>query len=291
MDIRKDRHMPKASFTGVVVFRHVVFGVRGYNAARDRGIALHRVHRTCMTPVHEQRYCTHCNSVLPSEECAHVVEHEGKLIEFNQDDLDSIFVKSEEDKPIRVIGTIPIAKLDTSGIETVYYLLPADDGAQYPYTVIAKALYTEQMGAIVQYISYKREHIGYITGRRDSGLLLTKLYYGEYVSNLAIYNPELDRLPTRAPDVELARRLVRSARRRTLDPNEIDDPVRQRFEQLLQTKLHGAPRPKPATIDMAPSKVVLVEALQASLRKQGKPITPKATEAAKRSVKRRKMAS
>ncbi|MGH7862062.1 MAG: Ku protein [Candidatus Dormibacteraceae bacterium] len=279
--------MARSMWRGAISFGMVSIPVRLYLAA-DSGptTAFRQLCGTHQAPIHNRRWCTAGD---------HEVQY-SELVKGFEVSPDSYVVIGEEDLerlPLATTHTIEISQfLPQMSIapglyfKAAYYVEPEGLGKK-PHALLQRALSDSGTLALAKIALREREHLAALQPS-DGGLLLNTLRWPEEVRSTAGLNYRADETLS-APEVTMARQLVRSLTRKSFEPAQLHDGYRQAVERMVEEKLAGH-EPVPANGAQPANQVVdLMEALRASIDAAQKTRASErgtGTDKAKRSEKR-----
>jgi len=218
--------------------------VKVYSAAQDRAVHFHVLHDKDLVPV-EQRTVRKDNGREVPKEAQRKAELE---------QLDP-----ESDRTIHVLRFVPRDAVGQAWFDRPYWLGPDEDA--HAYHALAQALADKDRLGIVRWVMRATPYLGAVSAA-DGYLRLTTLRRAQQVLAVPEVRPDKARTPSEA-EVKLAEQLVESITG-SFEPERWHDEYRERLGKLVEAKAKGAkltlvaPKPKPATTDLA-------ESLRASL--------------------------
>jgi DNA end-binding protein Ku len=204
---------------------------------------------------------------VPDEEIVKGYEHaKGHHVLIEPSEIDEL--KLEAKHTIDIVRFVDKAEIDSRYWEKPYYLVPDGDEADEGYAVIRDALKQTRKVAIGQLIMQGRGHMVGIKAH-GRGLMLSILRYGNEVRDAAPYFERLT-AKTAAEPVALAKALIERMSGR-FEPEKMPDEYARAVKELVRAKVEQ--RAPEVSIGRegkpAPEVINIMDALKASMRKQG----------------------
>jgi DNA end-binding protein Ku len=257
--------MPARSISNATIsFGLVSVPVNLYSSAESKAsVSFNMLHKKCGSRLKQQYICPKDNEIVTRDETV-------KGYEFAKDQyviLTTEELKALEEKAtgaIDVIEFVPLANVDRSYIEKVYYLGP-DKGGERAYRLLAAALDESGRAALGQYAARGQQHL--VLLRPSNGVLvMEQLHYSDEV------RPATE-VPVPAGDVKpaeltMAKQLIDQMSSDTFEPEKFRDTVRERVLETIQRKVDGQDITADAAPEAGGAKILdLMDALKASLSK------------------------
>ena len=259
-------------------------------AARQSDISFRLLHRECLTPIKQKRWCpTHDRELAPDEIAKGWEVAKGQFVIVEEAGLEAL-EHHDDSRSIEITQFVPVDQVDPVWRDRTYFLVPAAAPAQRrPYKLLLEAMRTANVGAIGRFTRSGRESICLVRARGDA-LVLETLFVSEDVYSQAEIEEATDEAaaPKKA-ELDLAKQLVGSLAGE-FDPREqLTSEYRQDLRKLLEKKLDGVPIEAPEPVPDAPM-IDLMAALKQSVAeaKQRKAPAAAAKPAAKRRTAARK---
>lgn len=255
----------KTIWKGALNFGLVTINIELFDAIQEHAVSFKLLHDACHTPIHNLRWCNHCNKAVPWN---HVV----KGLPLTKE---KFFVMTKEAlktlKPLKndtlVLQTfIPEANFDPIWSDQHYYVLPQKENDR-AYALFVTVLTTSKKIAIGTIIFKDKEHICAIRPYQDR-LLMTTLHYAYEIRPLPTHKTTL-RFTTK--ELELAQYLVAKLSKKKIALENFKDTFIEKLKVLIRKQ------PAKKQISAKKTKTVkepLVQALEKSL-KISKPRTKK----------------
>jgi DNA end-binding protein Ku len=234
-------------------------------AARQSDVSFRQLHRECLTPIKQKRWCpTHDREVGPDEIVRGWEVAKGEFVVVEDADLEAI-ERTEESRSIDITRFVPLASVDPIYFDRTYFLSPASNAAQRrPYVLLLEAMKGTEMAALGRFILRGQEHFSLIRARGDA-LVLETLFIAEDVNSQAEIEEAVADTKIKDAELGLARQVIESLEA-DFEPEELQSEYRRDLRAMLEAKLAGeeiAVAPEQAE-EEAPT-VDLMEALRRSV--------------------------
>ncbi len=233
-------------------------------AARQSDVSFRLLHRECMTPIKQKRWCpTHDRELAPDEIVTGWEVAKGLFVLVEEAELAAL-ARHDDSRTIDIERFVPLADVDPVWMDRTYFLVPGAAPAQRrPYKLLLEAMEEAGVGAVGRLVRSGRESLCLVRAR-GKGLVLETMYLVEDVYSQAEIDEAMEATEVKAAELDLARQIVEGLQA-PFDPNELTSGYRRDLRELLEAKLRGeeiaAPEPKE---EPAPA-VDLIEALKASV--------------------------
>ena len=193
-------------------------------AARQSDVSFRQLHRECLTPIKQKRWCpTHDREVGPDEIVRGWEVAKGEFVVVEDADLEAI-ERTEESRSIEIKRFVPLASVDPIYFDRTYFLAPASNAAQRrPYVLLLEAMKGTEMAALGRFILRGQEHFSLIRARGDA-LVLETLFIAEDVSSQAEIEEAVDDTKVKDAELELARQVIESLES-DFEPEELAERV------------------------------------------------------------------
>lgn len=262
-------------------------------AARQTDVSFRLLHRECLTPIKQKRWCpTHDREVGPDEIVRGWEAAKGQFLVVEDEELEAL-ERADDSRSIEIAQFVPLAAVDSIWLDRTYFLVPGQAPAQRkPYKLLLEAMRTSETGALGRFVRSGRESLCLVRARGE-GLLLETLYLAEDVYSQAEIDEAMEATDVKTAELGLAQQLVEGLTSE-FDPALLASDYRRDLRAMLEAKLRGEPlvAPEPAP-EQAPV-IDLMAALKASVAaaKVKDAPRPGATGAAKKpAAKTRKRAA
>lgn len=245
---------------GHLTFGLVTIPIKLYTATDAKDIRFRLLHKSCMTPIQNKRYCPYHEEIVEWNDVVRGYEYaKGKFVAMTDEELERI--------PLDTAGTVSVsafvdlAEIDPIYYERSYYLAP-DEGGQKAFRLLHDTLSDSSKVAVGKVVIREKEHL--VSVRPYNGaMVMSTLYYADEVRS----PEEIPEFPVQAKvhpnEKKMALQLVEGMAA-AFDPAEYKDDYREALQRVIAAKVEGAPVP---TAEPKEEKVVdLMEALRRSLQ-------------------------
>ena len=190
-------------------------------AARQSDVSFRLLHRECLTPIKQKRWCPkHDRELAPDEIVKGWEASKGQFVDRRggraRDARGARRLAVDRDLPVRAASS----EVDPIWRDRIYFLVPGSTAAQRrPYRLLLEAMRDTGTGALGRFVRSGRESLCLVRARGDS-LVLETLYLAEDVYSDAEITEAVEdcrgegaRARARAPDHRQPRGRVRPGRR------------------------------------------------------------------------------
>jgi DNA end-binding protein Ku len=233
-------------------------------AARQSDVSFRLLHRECLTPIKQKRWCPkHDREVGPDELVKGWEVSKGQFVVVEEEELEAL-ERQNDSRSIDIERFVPLGAVDPIWMDRTYFLVPASAPAQRrPYKLLLQAMEESGMGAIGRFVRSGRESVC-IVRPRGQGLVLETLYLAEDVFSQAEIDEAMESTDVREPELELARQIV-DGLAADFDPEALTSEYRRDLRVLLEAKLRGEEIAEPEPVAEKAPVIDLMEALKASV--------------------------
>ncbi len=250
----------RAISTATISFGLVSIPVKLYTTTDSSGqISFNMLHQ-CGSRLKQQYWCPADEKVVPRDEIVKGYEFaKGQYVIFKPEELKAL--EAESSQRIEIQEFLPLDQVDPLHFEKAYYLGP-DKGGDKPYALLSAAMEKTGRCAIATYAARGKQYL-VLVRPFQRGLILEQLRYADELRSF----DEVERSDATPSDAELklAVQLIEQIASERFEPEQYEDEVKKRVEQVIAQKVEGeevtfaeAPEPEAKIID-------LMEALKASL--------------------------
>ncbi len=260
-------------------------------AARQSDVSFRTLHRECLTPIKQKRWCpTHDREVERDELVKGWEVAKGEFVVVEDADLEAI-EQIDDSKSIEITRFVDAEEVDPVFFDRTYYLAPANEpAAKRPYVLLLRAMQDTGKAALGRFVRGGAEHLCLIRPRGEA-LALETMFLAEDVNSQAEIEESVAESEVKAPELGLARQVIESLVGE-FDPKELTSEYRQNLRQMLESKLtDGQIVAKPEPEQKETPVVDLMEALKRSVEevKDGK--SSRKTKAASKGGSRKRVAA
>ncbi len=237
-------------------------------AARQSDVSFRTLHRECLTPIRQKRWCPiHDREVGPDEIVKGWEVTKGQFVVVEDADLEAL-ERVDESRAIEITRFVPLEQVDPVYFDRTYFLTPAPAAAaRRPYVLLLAAMRETGMGGIGRMVIRGKEYQCLIRPKGDA-LALETLFLAEDVHSQAEIEEAVAEADVRDQELDLARQVIASLADE-FDPTALESRYRRDLRALLEAKLDGVEPAKPEPVAEAPV-VDLLEALRASVAQASK---------------------
>ena len=257
-------------------------------AARQSDVSFRQLHRECMTPIKQKRWCeVHDREVERDEIVKGWEVSKGEFVLVEEADLEAI-MQVDDSKTIAITRFVDASEVDPVYFDRTYYLAPARDAAaQRPYVLLLRAMQETGKAGLGRFVRQGAEHLCLIRPKGDA-LALETLFIAEDVNSQAEIEEAVSSSEVKEAELGLAQQVIDSLEGE-FDPDELTSEYRQNLKQMLEAKLDGQEIVKPEPEEEAAPVVDLMDALKKSVAevKGDKPKASKAKAASKGGSRKR----
>ena len=247
-------------WSGHISFGLVTFPVKLYTATEQKDVRFRLLHKSCLTPIKNQRYCPYHDTVIEWKDVVRGYEvSKGKFVTVEDQELESI--QLDANRSVNISGFVELQEIDPLYYEHSYYVVP-DEGGAKAFLLLRDALREANRVAVGQVVVRDKE---YPVALRpyEGAMVMATLYYADEVRALS----GLEELPVETKvhpnERKMAMQLVENLAME-FHMEEFHDEYREKLMAMIKSKGEGevvAPV-KAAT----PGKVIdLMEALKRSV--------------------------
>jgi DNA end-binding protein Ku len=214
----------------------------------------------CGTRVKQQYWCPKDEKVVPRDELVKGYEFaKGQYVTFSDDELKAL--EAESSRMIEIREFIPAVQVDPIYFEKAYYLGP-DKGGDKPYHLLAEAMRDTERVALAAYAARGKQYLVLLRPFED-GLLMQQLHYPEEIRAFSEVERG-DAKPTEA-ELKLARQLIDQISNDEFHPENYEDEVKKRVEEVIARKVEGEEVTYTEPEEPQGKIIDLMQALKASL--------------------------
>jgi len=250
--------------------------------ARASDVSFRQLHRECLTPIRQKRWCpVHDREVGPDEIVKGWEVAKGEFVVVEDADLEAIQL-ADDSRAIDISRFVPLDQVDPVFFDRTYYLAPANAAAQRrPYVLLLEALKDTNMAALGRFVLRGQETFCLVRPRGDA-LALETLFLAEDVRSQAEIEEAVSETKVQDAELDLARQVIDSLVA-DFDPQELESVYRSNLRELLEAKLAGQEVTKPEPVEDEAPVIDLMDALRASVAQAAKKTsTPKKAAARSR---------
>jgi len=264
---------PRPIASANISFGLVSVPVSLYSASESSAnVSFNMLHKKCSTRLKQQYICPKEDVVVEKDDIAKGYEiSKGHYVTFTPEEIKALDEKATNS--IDIAEFVPLSAVDRIYLDKVYYLGP-DKGGDRAYRLLGEALKTTGRAALGQYSARGKQHL-VLVRPLDGVLVMEQLHYQPELRSAAeVPHPDT---PVKEAELALAKQLIEQSSSDEFRPENYRDTVRERVLDAIQQKVEG----QEITAEEAPAEtkiIDLMDALKASLAKQGKSAEKKDAE-------------
>jgi DNA end-binding protein Ku len=232
-------------------------------AARQSDVSFRLLHRECMTPIKQKRWCpTHDREVGPDELVKGWEVTKGQFVLVEESDLEAL-ERSDDSRSIDITQFVRLEEVDPIYFDRTYFLAPGSaPAARRPYVLLLEAMKETGVAALGRFVRAGRESLCLVRARGDA-LVLETLFLAEDVYSQAEIDEAVADADVKDVELQLARQVIDSLEA-PFAPEALVSEYRRDLRKLLEAKVSGQEITLPEPEPEAPV-VDLMEALRASV--------------------------
>jgi DNA end-binding protein Ku len=259
-------------------------------AARQSDVSFRQLHRECMTPIKQKRWCeVHDREVGRDEIVKGWEVSKGEFVVVEDADLEAI-MEIDDSKAIEITRFVDASDVDPVYFDRTYYLAPArETAAQRPYVLLLRAMQDTGKAALGRFVRQGSEHLCLIRPKGDT-LALETMFLAEDVNSQAEIEEAVGDNKVKDAELGLARQVIDSLAGE-FDPAELTSQYRQNLRQMLEAKLDGQEITRPEPVEEETPVVDLMEALKRSVEEVQDKKPAKKPRAASKGGSRKRVAA
>jgi DNA end-binding protein Ku len=233
-------------------------------AARQSDISFRMLHRECLTPIKQKRWCPeHDRELAPDEIVKGWEVAKGQFVIVEEAELEAL-ERHDDSRTIDIERFVPLADVDPVWMDRTYFLVPGVAPAQRrPYKLLLEAMEEAGVGAVGRLVRSGRESLCLVRAR-GKGLVLETMYLVEDVYSQAEIDEAMEETTVKKAELDLARQIV-DGLQAAFEPEELTSGYRRDLRELLEAKLRGEEIVVTEPTEEPAPAVDLIEALKASV--------------------------
>lgn len=243
---------------GSISFGLVNIPIKLFTAVAEKNISFRLLHKTCNTPIKQQRVCPQCNvDLIPEEIVKGFPADDGGFVIVSDEELSSL--KETGSRHIEILDFVNLSEIDPIYFNRSYFVGPEESGGK-AYSLLHQALLSSSKIGVATINMRSKKHLVVLRPYNDA-LVMETIFYPDEIKNV-------DELPVPAQnfsdqELKTAVMLIDQLTAK-FDPNKYKSEYRAAFEELLKNKEE---RVMPATAPTPNNVLDLMSALQASIER------------------------
>ena len=232
-------------------------------AARQSDVSFRQLHRECLTPIKQKKWCPVHEREVSGDEIVRGWEiSKGEFVVVEDADLEAL-EQHDTSRSIDITGFVPLEEVDPIYFDRTYFLAPAAaPAARRPYALLVNAMRETGTAGVGRFVLAGKEKLALVRAKGDA-LVLETMFVAEDVYSQAEIDEAVEEIDVKKAELDLARQVIASMASE-FDPSELVSEYRGNLRAMLEAKLEGreiaAPEPVPET-----PVVDLMEALRLSV--------------------------
>ncbi len=245
---------------GYISFGLVTIPVKLHTATQQKDVRFRLLHRECLTPIKNQRFCPYHDKVIEWSDVVRGYEvSKGRFVTVTDEELEQVPIDTSGN--VNIAGFVELPEIDQLYCEHSYYVVP-DEGGAKAFLLLREALQQTERVAVGKVVIREKEHLVVVRPYQEA-MVLTTLYYADEVRALS----GLDEVPVEAKvhpnERKMAVQLVENLAME-FHNEEFRDEYRDQLMAMIESKSKGEAIVTAKVA--APGKVVdLMEALKRSV--------------------------
>ena len=207
-------------------------------SARQSDVQFKMLHRECLTPIKQKRWCpVHEIDLSPDEIVKGWEVAKGQYVPIEEAELEAI-ESYDTSKSIEIKRFVPAGEVDPVFFDRTYYLIPAATEAQRrPYALLIAAMREAGVVGLGAFVLAGKEKLCMIRPKGDA-LALETLFLAEDVKSQEEIDEPVAQTEVRKEELALAKQII-AGLEGTFEPAELRSEYRARLKELLAAKLDG----------------------------------------------------
>jgi DNA end-binding protein Ku len=261
-------------------------------AARQSDVQFRMLHRECLTPIKQKRWCPVHDVEVSSDELVRGWEiSKGEFVPVEDEELEAL-EQRDTSRSIDITRFVGADEVDPIYFDRTYYLVPAGTEAQRrPYALLLEAMREDGVVGIGSFVLAGKEKLCLIRAKGDA-LALETLYIAEDVKSQAEIDEAVGATKVKQEELALAHQLI-GGLQGEFDPADLRSDYRAQLRELLAAKAEGRELPEAEEVETETPVIDLMDALRASVAasKKGAPEKKKRAPAKKPAASRKRAAA
>lgn len=261
--------MPARSVgTGTVSFGLVSIPVRLYSTSETSGnVRFNMLDPTDNTRVKQQLVNPRTGAEVKRKETIKGYEFgKGQYVTFSNEEIKELQEKASP--AIEIAEFVPLSEVEPIYFEKSYYLGP-EKGGERAYRLLSEAMRKTGRSALAKHAARGKQYLVMLRPYAD-GLLMQQLKYEDELKSFGEV-PLGEETELKPGELELAVQLIEQIAADEFKPGQYSDEVRKRLWDAIQSKIDGRELAEDETEAPQAQIIDLMEALKASLSKNGEP--------------------
>ena len=244
-------------------------------SARQSDVQFKMLHRECLNPIKQKRWCpVHDRELSPDEIVRGWEVSKGQFVPIEDEELEALEQRNTS-RAIEITRFVKADEVDPVYFDRTYYLVPAGTEVQRrPYALLLQAMREQGVVGIGSFALAGKEKLALLRPKGDA-LALETLYVAEDVKSQDEIDEAVASTPVKKEELKLAEQLISGLLGPFEPEKELTSDYRASLRELLEAKLEGRELAEPAPAATESPVIDLMEALKKSVAASKKPAARK----------------
>jgi Ku protein, prokaryotic len=244
-------------------------------SARQSDVQFKMLHRECLNPIKQKRWCpVHDRELSPDEIVRGWEVSKGQFVPIEDEELEALEQRNTS-RAIEITRFVKADEVDPVYFDRTYYLVPAGTEVQRrPYALLLQAMREQGVVGIGSFALAGKEKLALLRPKGDA-LALETLYVAEDVKSQDEIDEAVASTPVKKEELKLAEQLISGLLGPFEPEKELTSDYRASLRELLEAKLEGRELVEPAPAATESPVIDLMEALKKSVAASKKPAARK----------------
>src|SRR3954452_19921413 len=200
------------------------------SSARQSDVQFKMLHRECLSPIRQKRWCpVHDRELSPDEIVRGWEAVKGQFIPVEDDELEAL-ESMDTSRSIEIRQFVPAGEVDPVYFDRTYFLVPAATEAQRrPYALLLEAMRESDVVGIGSFVLAGKEKLCLIRPK-GGALALETLYIAEDVKSQAEIDEVVTATSVKKEELALAHQLI-GGLQGEFDPSELRSEYRTQLRE------------------------------------------------------------
>jgi DNA end-binding protein Ku len=234
-------------------------------SARQSDVSFRLLHRTCLNPIKQKRWCPfHDVEVGPDEVVRGWEVAKGQFVPIEDEELEALEQRGTS-RTIDISRFVKSEEVDPIYFDRTYYLVPGGTEAQRrPYALLLEAMREQSVVGIGSFVLAGKEKLAAIRAKGDA-LALETLFVAEDVKSQEEIDEAVGATSVKNEELKLAEQLISGLLGPFEPEEELKSEYRTSLRELLEAKVEGREIAEPEPAQAEAPVIDLMEALRASV--------------------------
>ncbi len=208
-------------------------------AARQSDVSFRLLHRECLTPIKQKRWCPkHDRELAPDEIVKGWEASKGQFVLVEEAELEAL-EGHDDSRSIEISQFVPVEQVDPIWRDRTYFLVPGAAPAQRrPYRLLLEAMRETGMGALGRFVRTGRESLCLVRSRGDCARARDALPRTRTSTPTPRSARRSGRPRSKKPELALAHQIIESLDA-TFDPCDADELLPARSSRAARGEAPG----------------------------------------------------